>query len=89
MFVDFLCGLCIKVPTDDKGDLGSLGNVLQVLEEVTALCRSKLLPASSCFEVGDSDAEQLPCLRALQRLCYGHLVSFKSHSSQSDVGAID
>ena len=35
--VHLLCRLCVEVPTNDKGNLGSLGDVLQVLEKVTAL----------------------------------------------------
>lgn len=37
VFVDLLRGLCVEVPTDNQGDLGSLGDVLQVLEKVAAL----------------------------------------------------
>lgn len=37
VFVDLLCWLCVEVPTNNKGDLGSLSDVLEVLEKVAAL----------------------------------------------------
>lgn len=37
MLVDLLCGLCVEVSTNNQGNLGPLGDGLQVLEKVAAL----------------------------------------------------
>lgn len=87
--VHLLGGLGVEVSAHDQGDLRSLGDVLQVLQEVAALGRAEPLPARAGLQVCDGDAEEPAGLMALERLCDGHLVGLELHGGQADVGAAD
>lgn len=87
--VHLLGGLGVEISAHDQRDLGSLGDVLEVLQEVAALRRAEPLPARAGFQVGDGDAEEPAGLVALERLRDGHLVGLQLHGGQTDVGAAD